>query len=391
MASPYRYVHYRFPKRQGNRFELLVDGANFLPRMLQRIRQAEHQVLLEQYLVESGRVMDQFTVALVAAVKRGVRVSILLDDYGSWALTEVDRAYLVGQGIDLRFYNPVAIHLGLKGFFRDHRKLMVVDNRFAYVGGAGLTDDFASDERSASSLPWHDVMLEIQGPVVTDWVTLFSETFLQVPSSLATPVSHELPDWALEAGPDTAQVVTASGLGRQEISRAFLSKIKTAKQRIWVTTPYFLATWKLRRGLRRAASRGIDVRLLLPGPLSDHPWISHASRRFYGRLLSAGVRIFEYQPRFTHSKIQLVDDWVSLGSSNLDRWNQRWNLDANQIVVSETLAQSVSQFFQADFAWSTEVTPLQWRARSYWKRWNESISHSVVSLLEWIFRNKPKD
>ena len=146
----------------------------------------------------------------------------------------------------------------------------------------------------------------------------------------------------------------------------------------------------MRRRLGRAARKGIDVRLLLAGERSDHPWVTHAARRHYSRLLRNGVRIFEYQPRFTHAKIVLCDEWVSIGSSNLDRWNQRWNLDANQGVKDKAFAQSVRAMFMTDFNHSKGIELTTWSQRSFWQHFFEWGLGYFVAALERISRYFPR-
>jgi phosphatidylserine/phosphatidylglycerophosphate/cardiolipin synthase-like enzyme len=143
---------------------------------------------------------------------------------------------------------------------------------------------------------------------------------------------------------------------------------------------------RLRHVLRGAARRGVDVRLLLPGPITDHPAVRFAGRRFYASLLGAGVRIFEYQPRFLHGKMLLCDDWVSLGSSNLDRWNLRWNLEGNQEILSAEFAQQAIALFERDFALSEECRIEAWQTRSYYYRWLEWFWGQIDALLDWLGR-----
>jgi phosphatidylserine/phosphatidylglycerophosphate/cardiolipin synthase-like enzyme len=152
-----------------------------------------------------------------------------------------------------------------------------------------------------------------------------------------------------------------------------LNHIRSAERTVWLATAYFIPAWRIRRALRNAARRGVDVRLLLPGPHTDHPAIRHAGRRFYGRLLANGVRIFEYQPRFLHSKVFLCDHWVSIGSSNLDRWNLRWNLEANQEIDDSAFAGQVRAMFEADFRESIECRYAQWRKRPWSARARERL------------------
>lgn len=368
---------YQFSVKTGNAFRLLIDGQQFFPQMLAALNGAQHIVLLEQYLVSSGLICDQFIHALNKAAQRGVRVHILFDDFGSANLQEGDRARLRSAGVNLAFYNPVRFKHFHHNLFRTHRKILTVDNRQAFVGGAGFTDDF--NPLSKGPLAWHDVMLEMQGPIVKDWVTLFSQTWQR---STRQSLQFDLANPANCPENQSGRLLQSSPLRGQEIKQALLNQMVKAQHRIWITTPYFVASHRIRRSLRRAARRGLDVRLLLPGPHSDVPWISSAVRRFYMRLLKSGIRIYEFQPRFTHSKIELCDDWVSLGSSNLDRWNQYWNLDANQSVDDPRFTEQIVAYFERDFAKSKEITLTAWQQRPWQVRLSETISGWRISWLE---------
>lgn len=375
------FKKYRFPVRDGNHFDLLVDGDIFFKQMFDAINKAQHYVLLEQYLVESGSLTSQFIQHLGQAAQRGVAIYLLLDDYGASGLSQRDRQWLKQSGIHSCFFNPVRFKRFFHSLFRDHRKSLVIDGRIAFVGGAGLADEFSAE--IAGTLAWHDVMLEIRGNVVQDWRQLFVQNW-QTHSSQAIILTE------LSCQPDTdnqtGRLLASSPFKRQEINRALIKQLRSAQHRVWITSPYFVASRKIRRTLRQTARRGVDVRLLLPGPFSDHPWISHAARRYYMRMLKSRVRIFEYQPRFIHAKIELCDDWASIGSSNLDRWNQHWNLDANQAVCDAGFAKKVAALFNQDFGLSKEITLNEWQQRPWLTRLREGLSGLIVFWLERLTR-----
>lgn len=378
-------TRYNYPVREGNYFQLLVDGNAFFPSMLDSIETASQFILLEQYLFESGYIADLFIDALIVARHRGVAVYVIVDDYGGKKLKAPDRQRLVEAGVNLQIYNPIRLTQIHKSLFRDHRKILIVDHNVVYVGGAGISDAFDTSDIRDPESGWHDVMLEICGPVILDWISIFRATWQECGhATLAITARKEL----YAVGEQQGHVVTASGLEQQEIVRALIISIENAEHVVWVTSPYFVATWKIRRALRRAAGSGKDVRLLLPGPKHDHPWVGHAVRRLYYKLLRAGVRIFEYQPRFTHAKVQLCDDWVSVGSSNLDRWNHRWNLDANQTVQSEETAAQVRRLFEQDFEQSIEIHLTDWQQRSWAQHLREWWSGRIVKFVERIFKDK---
>jgi phosphatidylserine/phosphatidylglycerophosphate/cardiolipin synthase-like enzyme len=139
---------------------------------------------------------------------------------------------------------------------------------------------------------------------------------------------------------------------------------------------------RFRKALRRAARRGVDVRLLVPSALTDHPWVRQAARRFYGKMLRNGVKIFEYQPSVLHAKMILCDDWVSVGSSNLDRWSFQWNLEANQEVADRAVAESAAALFAADFARSQPLSRRLWPQRAWLDRRRERIAGALDRWLE---------
>jgi phosphatidylserine/phosphatidylglycerophosphate/cardiolipin synthase-like enzyme len=358
--------HFLFPWREGNRFDLLVDGIEYFPRMLQAIRQAREQILLEMYLFESGHIANQFIEALLDAAERDVAVYIILDDFGCRGLSHYDRNRLIHTNIEVRYYNPLRLRRFLHYFMRDHRKILITDNRIAYTGGAGLTDEFLPPDEPARQ--WHDCMIEIRGPNVADWSHLFMDIWQTCNHGIVAdiPAAETVPDADVQG-----RVVRSNGLISREILHSLIKRIRTAEHRVWFALAYFVPSWKLRRSLRYAARQGVDVRLVLPGRLTDHPAVRLASHRYFAELLDRGIRIFEYQPRVLHSKVLLCDQWCSIGSSNLDRWNLRWNLEANQEVDDQDFAHVVENMFEIDFEQCKEIKPETWHHRPWHKRLRE--------------------
>jgi len=376
-----------FPWREGNRFELLIDGPRFFPRMLAAIECATEQVELELYLVEAGACAEAMVQALAHAAERGVRVRCLFDDYGSLAFTLRLRQRLTGAGVELRFYNRLSWRRGGRNLYRDHRKLLLVDQSLAVVGGTGVTDEFWDPEADHSE--WHEVMVEIVGPLVLDWQILFDRQWLANPHRTAWKPAADfglqrLPKVPAQ-GEGMGRVAYADARQHRDILHSLIRALNSGQRRIWLATPYFLPTWSVRRSLRRAAARGVDVRLLLTGPRTDHPSVRYAGHRYYPRLLKAGVRIFEYQPCFLHLKMVLVDDWVSIGSCNFDHWNLRFNLEANLEALDPPLTRAVTASFEADFTQSQEVSLEAWKQRPLWRRIKQRIwgwvDRLVVNLL----------
>jgi len=360
---------------------LLVDGDRFFPDMLSAIAGARDEICLAMYLFESGRVADRFIEALTAAVRRGVQVRLILDDYGARALRSRDRRRLTEAGVDIAYFNRLHLKKLAANLVRDHRKMLVVDQRLAFTGGAGITDEF--DPPGNNPQRWHELMLRIEGPVVADWRELFSDFWRRHGQSpMAAPRVAPSPDTEGMAG----RVVQSRWPRVTEIPRSLIKRISSSERRVWFMAAYFVPSWRLKRALRTADRRGVDVRLLVPGPVTDHPGVRHAGRRFYTRLLAHGVRIYEYQPRFLHAKSVLIDDWVTIGSTNHDRWNLRWNLEANQEVEDSRLADELQAVFEADFSQSMECQLAAWQARPWWARWRERFWGMVDHLLMLIGR-----
>lgn len=372
---------YHYPWRTGNQFQLLVDGHEYFSAMLEEIKNAREQILLEIYLIESGNITSQFINALLAAKERGVEIYLLLDDYGSQSLSDSDKNRLTRAGISLTLYNPVSVFNIARSLRRDHRKLLVVDRQTAFIGGAGITDEFSP---SVSSAYWHDVMLKIEGNIVNDFIDSFSQVWNKTQSQQQTFLPQASPEVKQHPPGSKARVLIAQGTEHNEVIRALVTHIRSSKQRIWLTSPYFVTSWKIRRALRLAAKKGVDVRLILPGIHSDHKWVNYAIHSYYPRLLKANIKIYEFQPRFTHSKIILCDNWFTIGSSNLDKWNQYLNLDANIEIFDPAVHDEIIKLFNKNFADSKLVLLKEWYARKYTVRFREWLSGLAIRLLSMI-------
>lgn len=363
--------------RRGNRFALLCDGTSFFPEMLEAIDSAYEYVALEMYLAESGPVATRFVDALCAARARGVTVFVLLDDFGTFYFDRHDRERLNATGVSVVRFNALSPLKLAFNLVRDHRKLLLIDDRLAFVGGAGLTAQFASEsDAKPHERPWRDNMIRVEGRCVAQWWRVFHANWRRWSDEIC-PLPPPRP-----AGNASGRVI-AGRRGAGVLTRSAVADIRRARQRVWLATPYFLPARRLRLALARAARRGVDVRLLLPGPKTDHAGARAASQRTYGGLLRRGVRIFEYQPAFLHAKMLLADDRAQLGSCNFDRWSERWNLEANQAIADAEFAHTVAEVFEQDLAACREITWQQWQQRPLTAR----LRQDFWSALEvWAIR-----
>ena len=375
------------PWRTRNHYHLLVDGDQFFPRILSAIANAASAVDVEMYLFESGAIANELIDQLIQARARQVYVRLLLDHVGSHNLRHTDRERLQAAGVDLRFFNPVKRNKHLRNFSRDHRKIVLVDCAVAFIGGAGFTDEFSP--RHHGKRAWHDAMVEIQGELVHDWQLLFERSWLhydtvhdeELRAKLRQAFDRPEASPLMNRNLPQARVVASRGLGNKPLLGSLISEINKTNHQAWICTAYFYPSRKLLKALSKAAARGVDVRLILPGDHTDHPSVRYAGRSWYRQLLERGVRIFEYQPRFLHLKAAVTDDWLSIGSCNFDRWNLHWNLEANIEALDPELNQQLKQLLEQDLQECKEITLTSWKHRSWYEKIRERFWKWVAMFL----------
>ncbi len=382
--SDKKYLNY-FPIRQKNYFELLVNGEQFYPAIISAINNAQSEIIIENYLTNSGKVLTKFITALCLAANRNVKVYCLFDSYGSKGISKTDLSLLAIPNIHVRFYNRLNYHKYLKNLFRDHRKIYIIDQKQAFIGGAGLSDEFDSSQKNA----WHDIMLSIKGEVIQDWLLLFNNNWTSLTQTTLHKPSIENTLLVTNQNFNTqGKILAFTTPHQQEIKRQVLHEIHKSTNTIFLTTPYFVLSRKLRRALIRAAQRGVNVKLLLPGNITDHPGVRIMGQRHYAQLLRHDVQIFEYALHFSHAKVLLCDHWCTTGSSNFDRWNFRWNLEANQAVIDETFSKKLHHWFEQELKHCDEIRYEQWRNRTLWQRLKEWFWGIVIQLLDKLKRPK---
>lgn len=381
-----RYLHYKYnyTPKENNTYQLFSEGDQFYPAMLEAIEQAQSYIYIIQYIFETSLTSKKFIGSLIKAKKRGIEIRIILDAYGSNGLSRQERQQLDNAGIQPCFFNPLRNHHLIKFLYRDHRKLLVIDGESAFIGGAGICDDYNFPLKHQGS--WQDMVIKISGALALDCASLFRQQ-LKLNEEEATDTKEKIASSSLTLNTSQGRLLSSKTWHHNEIQRAILHAIRKAKQRVWLTTPYFVPSRKLRSQIKAAAHRGCDVRLLLPGVNSDHPWVNQIARQRYNRLLKNHIHIFEYQNRFTHAKAILCDDWVCLGSSNLDRWDQKFNIELNIEVQSKLLSKQLCDFFEQSFADSKQIDKALWQARPRIQRIKEWFWSKVAMWVERFMHN----
>ena len=360
--------------RAGNRIEILTDAAAFYPAMLQAIRDARESINMECYIFKRGEAAETFTPALVERARAGVPVTIVLDTVGSLGLYFSASRRLKAAGCRVQHYRRPVWHDLARLNNRTHRELLVVDGRVAFVGGAGVADWWLKPLKGKPA--WRDMMARIDGPIVPDLQGVFAENWLECRGEILAGEHMYKP--RVRAGDTAALVVKSSPSDRATASRIlFQALIEGAQRRVRVCTPYFLPDRAFRRALIRAAHRGVEILVIVPGSITDQKWLRLASRRVYGRLLKRGVRIFEFQPGMTHVKSLIVDDlWAVVGSTNIDNRSFEHNDEVNVAARDAMVAARLTQDFEADLQRSREITAEGWRHRAIWEK--------LVGSVAWI-------
>jgi cardiolipin synthase len=339
--------------RSGNRVRLLQDATENYPAWLQAIESATHAIHFESYIVHDDAVGRRFGEALAARARAGVRVRVLYDWWGARGSTSgAFWTRLRDAGADVRCFNPPHLASPLGWTSRDHRKVIVVDGRIAFVSGLCVGQAWLG-EPARRIEPWRDTGVEIEGPCVDDVEQAFALTW----GAAGPALPHdELPGGGQPrpAGRVAARVI-ATEPGCAQLYRLDEVLAGAATRTLWLTDAYFVATSRFVDTLRRAANDGVDVRLLVPG-VSDVPGLRAVSRAGYRALLEAGIRVFEWNGSMLHAKTAVADSsWALIGSTNLNpaSWIGNWELDL--LIEDGPMAEQMVRRYQEDLARSTEV------------------------------------
>lgn len=333
--------------REGNSVDLLINGEEFFPRVFDCISNAKSEVLLETFIVCEDKIGRQLQQVLIGAAKRGVRVDITVDDYGTADLSSDFVNEMVDAGVKLHVFDPTPRLLGVRinMFRRLHRKIVVVDAQTAFIGGINYSEDHLA---SFGPTAKQDYAVQVSGPIVQD----IHEACLKLLKKGLPRRKKHLAETALTPAIEVAGntkmllAVRDNVWHTKDIERHYLRAIHGARHRLVIANAYFFPGYRLLRALRKAARRGVDVTLILQGR-PDMPWVTMCSRLLYNYLLKEGVTIHEYCQRPLHGKVALADDeWVTIGSSNLDPLSLALNLEANLVIEDKSFNQHLYKHLQ---------------------------------------------
>ena len=353
----------------GNAYDVLINGDQVFPAMLQAIAGARERISFETYVYEKGRVADQFTDALEKAARRGVTTNVILDAIGTGSMDASHLKRLEAAGCHVVSFNPTDWYTLEELNYRTHRKILVVDGAVAFTGGIGVADQWLGNAQDAQH--WRDTHVRIQGPIARLLEAAFYENFVGGGFAV-TPLLNGT-DRAQEDADDKSMVVRSSPSdGASDLKRLYLLAIAMARRSIDITSPYFMTDESTMWALADARNRGVTIRILVESDITDHRSVKYASRDAYSNLLERDIQIYEYTPTMMHTKTLVVDGVLSIfGSANFDNRSLELNNEVNVAVMSRRLASRFVEDFERDLRmahrWSLET----WRQRPFMDRVHE--------------------
>ncbi|WP_394838899.1 phospholipase D-like domain-containing protein [Pendulispora rubella] len=362
----------------GDRVRLLRDGAQTFPAMLEAIRHAQNEVLLEMYWVGADSCGERFRDALVSRARAGVKVKVIYDAVGSLGITESWWQPLRSAGGDVHEYHslfPLAQSFQLDRVEqRDHRKLLVADDTIAFTGGINLSDPWLPLEQGGEG--WRDDAVAVEGPCVEEFRSLFYETWRRITRTLRPrdvppfPRRRSRPVW----------VLANNWRRRRSIRREYVVRIANARQSVDIANSYFVPDGGVRRAMFRAASRGVRIRVLVPAR-GDVPIVQFAVEAMFEQLLKHGVEVYALPGPILHSKVAIVDEsFATIGSYNLDERSWRKNLEVNLAVEDGPFARHVRHWFEHDLARALPIDLATWRQRGTLRRGMEWVAFAMRKL-----------
>ncbi|WP_210242265.1 phospholipase D-like domain-containing protein [Mesorhizobium sp. B2-3-12] len=358
-----------------NAVQTLVNGDEIFPSMLQAIGAARSSIDFETYIYWSGAVGYEFAQALAGKARQGVEVRVLVDWVGSLPFDEDLIHIMTSAGVRFQRYRPIHWYTLDRVNNRTHRKLLVVDGRVAFTGGVGIADNWRGNARNPDE--WRDTHYRIEGPAVPAFQAAFAENWLETTGETLQGQKFYPPPES--AGALGAQLILSSQPnGSETMELMMLAAIAAAKDHLRIGMAYFVPDDIALQQILDARKRGVSVDVIVPNALTDVPLVRKGSRYFWGDLLRAGVRIYEFQPTMYHPKLLIVDDvWASFGSTNLDERSLRLNDEASLNVYGRDFANTQIDLFNQDLGRSRQITLAEWEARPL----REKISDWLASRL----------
>jgi cardiolipin synthase len=363
----------------GNTVEILLNGEQIFPAVLASIRSAQRTITYAQYYYEEGPVARDIAEALAERCRAGVGVNVLLDAFGSLNIPGEYLELMRASGCHVVWFRPLSQYVFRRYDKRNHRRILVVDGRVGFTGGAGVSRKWMGNGRTEGH--WRDTDVRVEGPVVEYLQAAFAENWLEATGMVLGGESY-FPSPIASRGQVHAQVARSSPAGGSAaMYTTLLLALSAARTSVLVTNPYFVLDDRMQDAVLRTVQRGVRVAVLVPAVI-DHVIVRQASRAQFGALLQAGMEIYEYTPALLHAKTMVIDGvWATIGSTNLDNLSFAVNDELNLFFYDRGVAEQLEQVFADDVRVSRRVTYEAWKRRGLGARLLEMLALPIRDLL----------
>ena len=367
------------PFLPGNDLDIYNNGDEFYPVMLEAVRGAQVSVCIEAYIYWAGEVGRLFAEVFAEKAREGLPVKILLDAVGSATIGKEILEKLEKGGCEVEWYNPIKWYTIGRVNNRTHRKSLIIDGRIGFTGGAGIADHWkgnAEDEHH-----WRDIMVRLRGPAVVSLQTGFAQNWLKTTGELVTGQTY-YPEPETCGDLNVLSVLSSPETGSSTVRIMYYLSIACARKNIFIANPYFVPDNVAVESLIEAKQRGVDVKIMVAGVHNDIVLTRLNSVRLYGRLLTAGIEIYEYNRTMMHHKYMVCDGvWSTIGTINFDNLSFTLSDEGNVCVYDRAFAARLEQMFQQDLEACNRIELEEWRDRGVGVRaveWFSSLFKRVV-------------
>ena len=363
----------------GNAVQVLQNGDGFFPPLFEDIARARQSIHLETYVWWQGEVCKRVAQALADKARKGVEVRVTLDATGSHRGDDDLFDMMKDAGVKIALYHPFRVgDLGLLNN-RTHRKLAIFDGKVAYVFGHGIAEEWTG--RAQDKDHWRDTGVRLEGPIVNSVQAVFAQNWIDETTEVLAGEKY-FPHLAA-AGPVRAHMTASAPRGGvSEMELLDKLAIASAKRELIIQNPYFIPDRELVDLIANAVHRGVRVRLMIPGPVTDSSVVRHAGHRQFQALLDQGVEIYEYQPTLSHQKIMIIDGlWSFVGSTNFDDRSLDTNDEASVGLIDPQVAAQLTAAFAADLVHCQRLDARTWKQRSLWHKLEDNVSYLLNEQL----------
>jgi len=360
------------PITHGNAAEMLINGDEIFPVMLETMNNAKCSLNFLSYLYWSGEIGTEIAAALCAAATRGVAVNVLLDAVGSAKMDRQLVREMEEAGVTFAYFRPPKPYAIRRVNNRTHRKLLIADGQVGMVGGVGIADQWTGHAQDPDH--WRDTHVRVRGPIVRGLQGAFAENWLEATGDVLVGAAY-LPELEPVADDGAMQVVRSTAeVGDTNVEALYFLAIACARKTLHLTSAYFAPRPAFIEALTDAAERGVDVRVLVPGPHADKDFVRQAGHSVYEELLEGGVRIYEFCPTMIHAKTLTIDGaWSSVGSVNFDNRSFQLQDEVTLCVCSSEFAGRLDEQFERDLERSSEIEAGRWNGRPLHARASEAV------------------